>query len=312
METIRKYMESLFASLPNTKEVVKAKEHLLEMAEDKYNSLKEDGVSDNEAVAKVIAEFGNLDELKDELGIAEEVRESIQDATVTREISEAEVKDMISDHTIAAVLRGLGVMCFICCVVPSIILQNSVSAVGLFILVGIGVVLEILQNSYMKKWDFLGRDKCILNMQTAEYVKEEKRRKSTGLVLARSIGVMLIVICVAPCIALQDEWGAAGLFVFVGLGVCLIVASAGIGSIIEKLLSVNPKGTIGGTYSKGSGRIVYDNPNLAAIMDIYGMLVLCLYLSVSFLTHAWATTWIIFVVGAIVKKCIEQTKGHEE
>ena len=29
----------------------------------------------------------------------------------------------------------------------------------------------------MKKWDFLGRDKCILNMQTAEYVKEEKRRK---------------------------------------------------------------------------------------------------------------------------------------
>ena len=105
METIRKYMESLFTSLPNTKEVIKAKEHLLEMAEDKYNSLKEDGVSDNEAVAKVIAEFGNLDELKDELGIATIIVDAndlnveiLGKAPSLNSIADADLADMIRDN----------------------------------------------------------------------------------------------------------------------------------------------------------------------------------------------------------------------
>lgn len=311
METIRKYMESLFTSLPNTKEVVKAKEHLLEMAEDKYNSLKEEGVSDNEAVAKVIAEFGNLDELKDELGIAKEVSGTTRNEPA-REIVKMEARDIIADYKKAAILRGLGVMCFICCVIPPVAWGSDISPVGLFILIGIGVMLEVVQGSIIKKWDYLSKERCILTMDTAEYVKEEKRRNNTGLILAKSIGILLCVTCVVPTIALANEIGVAGLFLFIGTGVFLIVASCSIDSIYEKLLSVNPKNTVGGTYTKGSGRIVYDNPNLAAIMDIYGRLVLCLYLSVSFLTEAWASTWIIFVIGAIVKKCIEGTKGHEE
>jgi len=307
METIRKYMESLFVSLPNTEAVTKAKEHLLEMAEDKYTSLKEEGVSDNEAVAKVIAEFGNLDELKDELGIAEQVNESAHN-TKAKDISEMEARDIISDYSKASILRGLGVLCFICCVVPCILFNNPA---GMFILIGIGVVLEVVQGSILKKWDCL-KGGCVLNMQTADYVKEEKRRRNSGLILAKSIGIMLCVICVVPCIAFSNEFGAAGLFGFVGLGVFLIVASVGISEVYEKLLNVNPKNTVGGTYSKGSGTIVYDNPNLAAIMDIYWKLVVCLYLSISFLSGAWGTTWVIFVVAAIVKKCIDGTKGHEE
>ena len=60
METIKNYLESMFRNLPNTAEVLKAKNELLQMMEDKYAELRREGKSENEAVATVISEFGNL------------------------------------------------------------------------------------------------------------------------------------------------------------------------------------------------------------------------------------------------------------
>lgn len=65
METIKNYLETMFASLPNTSSVRKAKSELLQMMEDKYNELIAEGHSENEAVGIVISNFGNLDELSD-------------------------------------------------------------------------------------------------------------------------------------------------------------------------------------------------------------------------------------------------------
>ena len=39
METIRNYLETMFANMPNTPEVRRAKDELLQMMEDKYNEL---------------------------------------------------------------------------------------------------------------------------------------------------------------------------------------------------------------------------------------------------------------------------------
>ncbi len=69
MEAIREYLHNLFMSLPETPEVLRAKAALLEMMEDKYDELVSEGKSEKEAVGTVISEFGNLDELAEELGI---------------------------------------------------------------------------------------------------------------------------------------------------------------------------------------------------------------------------------------------------
>ena len=74
METIKNYLDSMFANLPNTASVLRAKEELLQMMEDKYTELIKDGKSENEAVGNVIAEFGNLSELAEALGVEEEVK----------------------------------------------------------------------------------------------------------------------------------------------------------------------------------------------------------------------------------------------
>ena len=69
METIRNYLNTMFAGLPDTPEVRKAFEELSAMMEDKYSELIEEGRSENEAVGTVISEFGNLEELAQTLGI---------------------------------------------------------------------------------------------------------------------------------------------------------------------------------------------------------------------------------------------------
>lgn len=69
MEAIREYLNNLFMSLPETPEVLRAKAELLEMMEDKYEELIQEGRSEKEAIGTVISEFGNLEELAEELGI---------------------------------------------------------------------------------------------------------------------------------------------------------------------------------------------------------------------------------------------------
>lgn len=74
MDTIQTYLENMFRAFPQTPEVLRAKEELFGMMEDKYNELKAAGKTENEAIGAVIAEFGNLDELADELNFGQAQR----------------------------------------------------------------------------------------------------------------------------------------------------------------------------------------------------------------------------------------------
>ena len=96
MEVIRSYLETMFANLPNTSEVLRAKNELWQMMEDKYNELVADGKSDNEAVGTVIAEFGNLDEISEDLGIRNVVS-GTQDIN-RRKVTMEEIKQYLHEN----------------------------------------------------------------------------------------------------------------------------------------------------------------------------------------------------------------------
>ena len=92
METIKNYLETMFANMPNTPEVKKAKAELLSMMEDKFNEMIADGVNENQAVGTVIAEFGNLDELAEKyVFCGREIKNSVKDACVTAAINKKEI-----------------------------------------------------------------------------------------------------------------------------------------------------------------------------------------------------------------------------
>lgn len=70
MNQIRNYIEVMFSSLPNTQEVVEMKLNMLENIEEKFQELLKDGKNENEAVGLILADFGSMEELKEELGIS--------------------------------------------------------------------------------------------------------------------------------------------------------------------------------------------------------------------------------------------------
>ena len=89
METIRNYLNAMFAGLPDTPEVRRAYEELAEMMEDKYTEMIAEGSSEQEAIGTVISEFGNLEELAQTLGIEDCVSANTAGAQRTASTSQS-------------------------------------------------------------------------------------------------------------------------------------------------------------------------------------------------------------------------------
>ena len=106
-------------------------------------------------------------------------------------------------------------------------------------------------------------------------------------------------------------FSAALIFVFVGIGVLMIVSVSQRTDAYNKLLNLNASGTVGSTY-RGSGEdddVYYENNTVGAVMSVYWPTITCIYLIWSFLTFRWGFTWIIWPVAAIVETLIKRTLG---
>ena len=124
MDTIKNYLETMFARIPDTEQSRRAKQELLAMMEDKYNELKASGMPENEIIGTIISEFGNTEDLMEFLGREQaqpepEVVDVIPPRTVDagrRVVSLDEAYSYISDITFSRFLLGAGV--FFCILSP--------------------------------------------------------------------------------------------------------------------------------------------------------------------------------------------------
>ncbi len=81
METIRDYLNNMFSKYPSTPEILRAKNELGQMMEDKYNELIAEGKNKNEAIGTVISEFGDVNELiADISGTSASSEDPVEDA----------------------------------------------------------------------------------------------------------------------------------------------------------------------------------------------------------------------------------------
>ncbi|MBO7335913.1 MAG: hypothetical protein J6Z46_04980 [Lachnospiraceae bacterium] len=345
METIKNYLETMFAGLPNTADVIRAKEELGQMMEDKYQELIADGKSQNEAVGTVISEFGNLDELAEDLGIKTVVNDekTVEANLNRRHISFDEAKRFLREESTRAMLRAFGVAFCIASVIMPIMgdavfgndgmidnltpLVSSAGQVasfgGMMLFIIIGVVLFVISGSIGRRWDFLRRENCFIDYSTANYVKDESTRAEIPLTIMNVLGIVLCAISwmpaamldafedYVPVIDLGDISGAA-LFFFVAIGVLLIVASNSLRGRYVRLLEVNDDNTVSGKYKESEDEVSYENPTVSNIMSVYWPTVTGIYLIWSFLTFDWHITWIVWVVAAIIKKVVDVNLGSRK
>ena len=327
MEIIRNYLESMFSQLPNTPEVLKAKMELGQMMEDKYAELMAEGMAENEAIGVVISEFGNLDEIAEELGISRFIDPvQIYDR---RDISQMEVRDYLNDAQKRAYLIALGVFFCIISVAGPIIgagamgsgaLSNALGIGFLFASTAVGVGLIVFSSFLMKRWNFINHEPCTIRMDTMDYIRNRLDSTRISRALMMTIGVVLCIVSVVP-VSMAGTFNvsdrltsfcAAMIFVLAGIGVFLIVASSVRHSGFQRLLEVNEKGTIGAGYASDAiDGYRYNNDSLAAVMAVYWPTITCLYLIWSFLSFDWHITWIIWPIAAIVHKFIGYMFGEK-
>ena len=323
METIKNYLESMFRGLPLTEKVMKAKSELLQMMEDKYTELIRSGKTENEAVGEVIQNFGNLDDLADDLGIKEILYQSKYSEVQRRKLSFEEVTEYLDRKKMSALLKAAGIMlCIICVIFPimadAMRINEIIGVVLMFVSVGIGVVLMVSARTVMEQWHFMRSEPCSIDAVSIDYLKNKNRDFMPSYSVMHSVGILLCVLCFIPAVIFDeigghfwDEFSGALLFIFVGFGVFLIVFSNTLKKTYKMLLGINDKTEFEEADEKKVSKI--KNPTLRAVLSCYWIIITCIYLSVSFLTFSWEWTWIIWpIAAAAFPIIIAIIKTHED
>ena len=313
METIRNYLETMFRGLPQTEKIMKAKSELLQMMEDKYTELIRNGKTENEAVGEVIQNFGNLDELAEDLGIKDILHQTKYSEVQRRKLSFEEVTDYLAAAKKSFILLGLGIFFCITCVMHPVIadafrINETIGVVAMFVSIAVGVVLICFSKGILEQWRFLRSSPCSLDSVSMDYLKNKVRDFTPTFSVLLSIGVLLCVLCFLPTIIfseiggnLMDELGAAMLFVFVGAGVFMIVYAKSMKTAYHRLLKINDNYDF---EVEDGNKKTYSNKSLEIFMSVYWTSVVCLYLCVSFITFHWEITWIIWPIAAVANAII--------
>ncbi len=276
MEVLRNYLETMFAKMPETDDVKRAKQELWSMMEDKYNELIAAGKQENEAIGTVISEFGNLDELSESLGLKKNESEPVPvefnperstvdeavDYSGKRLVGIDEALAYVSDVTASRFLLGLGVM--MCTFAPAgpilgsglgnIFLFRMISGlfdglgvVLLFVLAGIGTGLIVLSSARKKEWKHLKKSACCIDYETRDFVKSEKDLNGVRKSMMLSLGIVLCSISVVPVVFFgilfngnffSEALGPSMIFILSGVGVFFILFSSAKDEAYKKLLSL--------------------------------------------------------------------------
>lgn len=310
MEIIKNYLDNMFASLPDTEEVRRAKEELYQMMEDKYLELKADGRSENEAIGIVIAEFGNLDEIKEELGQERETMIFESKEKETKKVTLSQAKEYIETTKRVSGLFATGVLFCVWSPVLLIFLsglseirllsENVAGCVGMLMLLACiagAVALFLYSESCLGDSEFLKEGDFILADGVELYVEGERKRKRTFFSTMRIAGVVLCICSVMPLLGLSmlgNDFLAiisvCILLLIVGMGAALLTCA---GKMEEIYLVLMKEGDFKETIKK-------KKKQKERLSSVYWCIVTAAYLAWSFWTDSWGFTWIIWPVAGVL------------
>lgn len=164
------------------------------------------------------------------------------------------------------ICTAIAVMLYILCPIPLILFQNVIGLCCLLSMVACGVAIQILAEKFMDTPDPM-----------------DPISKAVRPILHAS-AVALYVLSPIPLLMFQNTVGLCCLLGMVAVGVAMqIIAGSG-------KADVQPKAEA--------------DPVRKSIDSLVCLILLAIYLIVSFRTHAWWITWIIFPIGAAVKDLV--------
>lgn len=167
-DKLRNFIESLFEDAPKNKQTIELKEEMLQNLIDKYNDLVDSGKSSEAAYNIATASIGDIHELIRQIGKREENNPLFE-------------QNYDKGRKRFALLLSISVMLYILCVVPVILLEDSVlGVVIMFVMVAIATGLILYNN--MTKPKYLKKDSTVV-----EEFKEWKANSTEKNTLYQSI-----------------------------------------------------------------------------------------------------------------------------
>lgn len=323
METIKNYLDNMFANLPKTNQMLKLKNDILSNMEEKYNELKNDGKSENEAIGIVISEFGNIDELIEELGIKYE-----DDGAMLPSVTQEEAEAFIAAKRESGLYIGIGV---VLCIMGAAMLifitklagdgiiaqglsgdfRDMLGLLGLFALLIPAVALFIYTGMKMEKYKYLSGS-FDLAPGTKRIVEQKNNAFASTYMKSVITGVCLCILSCVPLFiasALDGDVSSYGLIVTLSIVAVAVFIFIYFGSIRESysiLLKI-------GDYTKEK---VEDNKVIGAVAAIVWPLAVCIFLVSGFLFNLWHIGWIIFPITGILfgmfSAAYSIIKGHDK
>lgn len=306
METIITYVNNIFQPLPSTKQLTEMKENITNNMLEKYHELKDKGHSENEAVGIVISEFGNIEELLEELGInyKEESQKSLMSLSM--------VKEYLSVKKTTSILITIGVsLCifgvFLTELFDLLVKQNILpylvdsdgdsilSTCSLFLCVAIAVGLFIYSGFLGKRFEYVEHG-VMTDAVTKDYILTLKNKEGRFHTIAIIVGVILCILSPVTSIVLEPFFGANNticdlpMFLLIMVAVALFVYSGCKTSAYDTLLKT-PK-----QYREHRKT----NKLYGMVNGIIMLTATAIYLIAGLCFHIWFTSVIVFPIGGIL------------
>ena len=307
MDTIRNYLDNLFASLPKTTKVNDLKNNILSNMEDKYNELKRQGKTENEAIGIVISEFGNIDELISELGI------STTDGVASQpSVTGDEVEEYLKVKKVMGIQIGVGT--FLCILAPallillSVLVENGVifttltedaayvpGLVVLFVLIATAVSIFIFSGMNFERYKFM-EEGVQLPFGAAADLKRRYEAFNPTFYLCIIVGVCLLIISPVTLFLsslISDdatEYGVVVLLVIIASAVFLFISSGTVRESYEKLLLIGDSAP----KKKKEDKVI------SAVAACVWPLAVAVFLFCGFIYNLWHIAWIVFPITGIL------------
>ncbi|MDF2538945.1 MAG: hypothetical protein K0S76_1966 [Herbinix sp.] len=308
METIKNYLDNMFAALPKTVQLADLKSNILSNMEDKYNELKAEGKSENEAIGIVISEFGNIDELISELGIRKE-----EDINTIPLVTQEETDEYLAIKRKAGFLVGIGVVLCILGAASLILVyqlgedgfigdnlphgaKESLGLFPLFILVAMAVGLFIFSGMHLEKYAYMEKG-VQLPISVKVMLQQQYNSFTPTYYLSLIIGITL---CILSPTALfitsmmgndESTYGVVILLFIVSIAVYLFIYFGTIRESYSKLLQIEeykPK------------KMTKEDKVISAVASIVWPLAVAIFLFLGFVYAKWGIAWVVFPITGIL------------
>ncbi|MBQ8356361.1 MAG: DUF4097 family beta strand repeat protein [Clostridia bacterium] len=227
---LKNYLQSLFSGAPHNSANDALFEELYGNLCDRYDEWIAEGLSEEEAYARAVGEVGDIRPLIDWRGAYRSAQDqgqtpphgsgaSFAPPPATRKESKKRrlpPAELRRAKHIRAWSLALAVMLYIVWLVP-VILWEAVGA--LFICVAAGTVIIVLSNT---------RIPTFLDDSKITYDQNTLNADSRTVDLLTAFGIACCILCILPAALMDNEWGAALMFVVVAIGVGMILLASGI------------------------------------------------------------------------------------